>query len=99
MAVALAVVPGELAIARLEPGTPLPGWAEPDGELHAVVRGATDVTVVCPAARVPADARAERGWRALRVAGPPDFALTGVPPAGGGAPPRAGGPGFAGFAV
>ena len=36
------------------------------------------MTVVCAAARVPADARAERGWRALRVAGPLDFALTGV---------------------
>jgi hypothetical protein len=33
---------------------------------------------VCPAARVPDDVRAERGWRALAVAGPLDFALTGV---------------------
>jgi hypothetical protein len=57
----------------------LPGWAEPgDGGLHAVVRTVAEVSVVCAAERVPDDVRAERGWRALEVAGPLDFALTGV---------------------
>jgi hypothetical protein len=73
------VLPDELAVARLDPGAPLPEWASPgEGELHAVVRAAGEVTVVCAAARVPDDVRAERGWRALAVAGPLDFALTGV---------------------
>jgi hypothetical protein len=76
---ALEVLPGELAVARLEPGAALPEWARPDGgALHAVVHSAGEVSVVCAAARVPGDVRGESGWRALRVAGPLDLALTGV---------------------
>jgi hypothetical protein len=71
-------VPGELAVARLDPVGPLPDWAQPAGGLSAVVHAPGEVTVVCAAARVPDGVRAERGWRALRVAGPLDFALTGV---------------------
>jgi hypothetical protein len=72
------VLPGALAVARLEPGAPLPAWAAPgDGApLHAVIRTAAEVTVVC--ADVPDGVRAERGWRALAVEGPLDLALTGV---------------------
>ena len=33
---------------------------------------------MCAAARVPDGVRAQRGWRALAVEGPLDFALTGV---------------------
>jgi uncharacterized protein len=71
-------VPGALAVARLEPDAPLPAWAQPGGALHAVVRTAAETTVVCAQDAVPAGVRAERGFRALAVAGPLDFALTGV---------------------
>ena len=37
-----------------------------------------ELSLVRTADAVPSDARAERGWRALRVAGTIDFALTGV---------------------
>jgi uncharacterized protein len=61
----------------------VPAWAAAEpaadaGALHAIVRTAAEVTVVCPADRVPRDVRAERGWRALAVEGPLDLALTGV---------------------
>jgi uncharacterized protein len=72
------VLPGALAVARLEPGAPLPEWAGPAGALHAVVRTAEETSIVCPAEAVPDEVRAERGFRALQVAGPLDFALTGV---------------------
>jgi hypothetical protein len=49
-----------------------------DGALHAVVRTPRELTVVCDAARVPADVSAERGWRAPEVEGPLDLDLTGV---------------------
>jgi hypothetical protein len=50
-----------------------------DGEAFAAVTRTPDETsVVCRAEVVPAGVRAEPGWRALRVAGPLDFALTGV---------------------
>jgi hypothetical protein len=74
------VLAGELAVARLDAGAPPPDWASPGAgdALHAVVRTAAEVSVVCAAARVPDGVRAERGWRALAVEGPLDFALTGV---------------------
>ena len=34
--------------------------------------------MVAPESATPSDVRAERGWRALQVAGPIDFSLTGV---------------------
>jgi uncharacterized protein len=78
----LRVLAGDLAVARLEPDALLPAWASPppDGgpALHAIVRTAAELSVVCADAAVPDDVRAERGWRALTVAGPLDLALTGV---------------------
>jgi hypothetical protein len=74
------VLPGVLAVARLDPGAALPAWARGDGAevLHAVVRTPHETSVVCADAGVPPDVRAERGWRTLEVAGPLDLALTGV---------------------
>lgn len=67
---------GEQAICRLEPGAAVPAWTR--GELVATVRSGAELTVVCDGGAVPDDVRADRGWRALRVAGPLDLALTGV---------------------
>ena len=55
----------------------MPGWAW-SGELCSVTRSADELR--SSAARRPSrrDARAERGWRALKVEGPLDFSLTGV---------------------
>jgi hypothetical protein len=75
----LRVLRTPLAVARLAPGEALPAWAAPDaGELHAVVRTAGELSVVCAEDAVPGDVRAERGFRALAVAGPLPFGLTGV---------------------
>lgn len=45
--------------------------------LH-VSRTAEELSVVCPAARVPDGVRVEGPWQAIAVRGPLDFALTGV---------------------
>jgi hypothetical protein len=74
----LRVLPGALAIARLEPGAPVPEWAAPAGALHAVMRTAEETSVVCAGDAVPDGVRAERGFRALQVGGPLEFGLTGV---------------------
>ena len=74
---ALSVLPAPLAIVRLDPAAPVPGWAW-FGELCVVSRSADELSVLCSAAAVPPDAQAERGWRALKVEGPLDFSLTGV---------------------
>ena len=75
----LRVVPGSLAIARLEPGAAIPAWALAAGAAFAsVTRTADELSIVCAEAVVPEAVRSERGWRALAVRGPLDFALTGV---------------------
>ena len=73
----LSVLPAPLAIVRLEPAAPVPGWAW-SGDLCSVTRSAGELSVVCSEAAVPPDAQAQRGWRALKVEGPLDFSLTGV---------------------
>jgi len=75
--VTLLVLADELAVARLDPGTPVPHWAW-DGEISSITRTPEELSVVCAASAVPADVQAERGWRSFRVAGPLDFSLTGV---------------------
>ncbi len=70
------LVPGEFAIVRLNAGDPLPDWV--GGEFVSVTRTAEELSIVCESSQVPQDARAQRGWRALRVAGTLDFSLTGV---------------------
>jgi uncharacterized protein len=73
----LTVLPDVLAICRLPAGAASPPWLE--GETFAsVTRTPEETSVVCRAEVVPLDVRVETGWRALRVAGPLDFALTGV---------------------
>jgi len=75
----LRLLPGVLAIARLHADAPLPDWATPaGGSLWAVTRTATELSVVCAQNAVPTDVRAQRGRRALEVAGPLDLSLTGV---------------------
>ena len=73
----LTVLPDVLAVCRLPAGAEAPAWL--DGEVSAsVTRTPEETSVVCRAAIVPPSVRVETGWRALRVAGPLDFALTGV---------------------
>jgi hypothetical protein len=76
----LLVLPGELAIVRLPPDAHMPQWAftAAPGALWSMTRTGEELSLVRAADAVPSDARAERGWRAFRIAGTIDFALTGV---------------------
>ncbi len=73
----LIILPDRLAVCRLPAEAPYPEWARPGG-LLALIRTADELSVVCVERYVPPDARAERGWRALQVQGPLEFAMTGV---------------------
>ena len=58
---------------------PLPDWATAArAALWAAVRTDGELSIVCAQDAVPADVRAQRGRRALEVAGPLDLAMTGV---------------------
>ena len=68
----LRVLAGRFAVCRLAPDAPVPA------EFWSVTRTEDELSVICAEDAVPAGAAAEHGWRGLRVAGPLDFALTGV---------------------
>ncbi len=65
-----------LAICRLDSRAALPAWAT--GAFVAIARTPDELSIVCADAAVPRDVQAERDWRAFAVAGPLDFALTGI---------------------
>ncbi|NWF81549.1 MAG: ACT domain-containing protein [Chloroflexi bacterium] len=77
MRLTLTVLPGRLALCRLAPGAALPLTAL-RGPFWSLTGSAEELSLVCPEAAAPATARCEPGWRALRVEGPLDLALTGV---------------------
>ncbi|MFI4986365.1 MAG: ACT domain-containing protein [Alphaproteobacteria bacterium] len=69
----------ELAVVRLARHEPLPAWFEWRARpISSVTRTDDETSILCPAELVPPDARAERGWRAIKVRGPLEFSLTGI---------------------
>lgn len=77
----LDLLPEEYAVCRLPAGSaiPAPLTSGPDDKSVTSVTWAPDeVSVICPADRVPPGATAETPWRCLRVVGPLDLALTGI---------------------
>ena len=73
----LTVLPHPLAICHLGTEAEIPHWAWL-GEFVSITRTTEELSLVCAENNVPPDVKADRGWRALRVAGPLDLALTGV---------------------
>jgi hypothetical protein len=73
----LVVLDCEFGVARLDATDPNPAWAS-QGSISSVTRTTEELSVVCTAAAIPANVRAERGWRCLRVAGRLDFSMTGI---------------------
>lgn len=95
MGLTLVREPERLAVCRLDAGAPLPAWFDPALSPCSMVRTRDELSLVVPQDRVPDDVRAERGWIALAVQGPLDFALTGILAALSGVLARAGVPMFA----
>jgi hypothetical protein len=73
----LTLLPDHLAICRLNPDTPLPSWAQ-EGTFSSITRTVHELSVVCAEHLIPGDVQCEHDWRCLGVAGPLDFALTGI---------------------
>ena len=73
----LTVLPETLAICRLSADEAVPEWAM-IGEFVSITHTADELSIVCAEENVPSDVKADRGWRALKVEGPLDLALTGV---------------------
>ena len=77
MQLSLTVLPETFAVCRLTPNDAVPAWATASS-LFSITRTADELSIVAPESSTPAGVRAERGWRALKLAGPIDFSLTGV---------------------
>lgn len=73
----LLVLPDTFAVCRLAPDALVPDWTK-GSSLVAITRTTDELSIVCNEVIVPEQQRCERGWRALQVAGPLDFALTGI---------------------
>lgn len=72
----LLILPDTFAICRLEPGASVPTWAR--GDVVSLTRTHDELSMVCAQANVPANVKCERDWRALKIEGQLDFALTGI---------------------
>ena len=73
----LARYPERLVLSRLAPGADVPSWAE-SASLFSVTATATETSIVCAGRNVPKKVRSQGPFAAFAVAGPLDFALTGV---------------------
>ena len=73
----LTILADSLAICRLSPAADVPEWAM-IGEFVSITHSSDELSIVCAEEYVPADVQADREWRALRVEGPLDLALTGI---------------------
>ncbi len=67
----------QFAICRLAAHATIPTWAT-NSPFWSITRTADELSLVCRESDVPDQITAERGWRCLQVAGPLDFALTGI---------------------
>lgn len=74
----LGLLPEAYAVCRAEVGSSIPLEILQDEALASITVTREEISIVCREERAPRDSQAEVGWRALKVAGPLDFALTGV---------------------
>jgi hypothetical protein len=70
------LLPGTFAVCQLSPGSPFPEWAT--GEIVSVTRTHQELSIVCEEKCVPEAVKRQGDFRCFRVAGPLDFAMTGV---------------------
>jgi hypothetical protein len=77
MPLTLQLIPGEFAVCRLSASEPTPSWAGSAG-FSSVTRTADELSIICPAAQVPAGVKHEAGWSLLKFQGPFAFTETGI---------------------
>lgn len=77
MALVLQVVAGDFAVCRLPATAPLPAWAG-SAVFSSVTRTTDELSIMCPAAQVPAGIMHESDWRLLKLEGPFAFTETGI---------------------
>ncbi len=78
----LSLLKGRFVVCRLEPSEQVPQWAFSDKSFCSVTYTRDELSILCRESAVPKDMpkdiKQETGWRLFKVAGPLDFALTGI---------------------
>lgn len=78
MHLTLILLKERFAICRLDPQLNVPNWALVSQELVSITRSADELSIVCAEKDIPPTLISEKDWRALKIEGPLDFALSGV---------------------
>lgn len=73
----LYLLPGRMAVCRLDPEGEPPSWAD-SKVLSSITRTQIETTVVCPEENVPSGIVCNKAWRCLRIGGMLDFSETGI---------------------
>jgi len=73
----LDILPHRLAVCRLPPDHPVPGWVD-RLSFWSMTRTADELSIVLPEEAASPQWRQETGWRVLKVRGPLEFGLIGV---------------------
>jgi hypothetical protein len=68
---------GTYAVSKLDATVPVPPWADGDGFV-SISRTPQELSIVCRAARVPAEVNASRAWACFELLGPFAFDETGI---------------------
>lgn len=74
----LSVLKPKLAICRLALDDNIPDWALVENNFFSITRTIEELSIVCNQILVPPGIKSENDWRAFKVEGPLDFALTGI---------------------
>jgi len=61
----------------MNPDAALPVWAT-GNSIFSITKTNEELSIVCAEENIPASVKAEKNWRAFKVEGPIDFALTGI---------------------
>jgi len=69
--------PELLAICKLPPSAPWPGWLPQTGFV-SVTRATDELSIVCPVDCLPTGQEADRDWQAMEIEGPLDLSLVGI---------------------
>lgn len=75
--VTLKQLAGAYAVVRLDPGAPVPQWADGPGFV-SISRSDEELSIVCLEARVPPTVQHAGGWAAFKLQGPFAFNETGI---------------------
>ena len=74
----LELLPDTMAICRLDPQAPVPAWAAESSGFLTISRSPDELSIMTVQRAVPAGARCERDYQAIRVRGPLSPNLVGI---------------------